>query len=345
MSQIARPTLGKDTLAYRVSKLWIRGVLAVAGVLEAGILSAALGMSEVPKRLPLLQFAQAEPVDALAAGSVLFGMSLTAWFITRRAEASFNPLPNLGSPKLPSGMVIATAISTLSITLFVSLLATVLVRPAWCPTRLCPAPIQVVVHHPGSVFDDHMEAYLTGIQSAVYQLPGDPATYSVSNLPQDTGVVRIDAPADQAYRVAVSMHSLIPSGYHIIIEHVSVVLVEVQPVPQPLNVWQTTPRKFPTNPFTATYDGQSSHDRLQAVPDFKGVMELLPGETDTASVLIQSNTLASLTFQIQVTYRMANEASAAPPLTLPQTYHVMFTDRANWRLYVPKDGSFVPATP
>jgi hypothetical protein len=112
------------------------------------------------------------------------------------------------------------------------------------------------------------------------------------------------------------------------IEQLALVVVEVPPTPQPLNVWIAgSPGDFRSNPFQVSYRGQPAGTVLPAtyLPVPRGHALLDPGEADNLDLQVASQVLADLKFRVQVTHRVTNE-SEVHSLTLPQDFEVVFSN-------------------
>ena len=226
--------------------------------------------------------------------------------------------------------------------LFATLLIIVLLRPAWCPALLCPAPQFVPITNPQGIHDSNLEIYLTAIQSASYVISDNPARYSLSDLPVSISAVRIDR--QTPYQVVLGVHSLQRGRYGIIIEEVALLVEQIPLMPYPLNVWtHSLGLDYHSNPYQVMYRGQVVGTTLAAiyVPLPNAHVQLAPGEADELDVHVVSGTLADLRFQLQVIYRVSNE-SQLHTLLLPKVFEVVFSDISNWHSYHIKDGHLVP---
>lgn len=334
---------------YYLARLWVRGLLAVAGALMLGIISILLGLSPAPQTVPVVTVVRQSPGVALAVGGFVLFATITAFQISRA------PVPHgddISEPDLSAGwhlprLLISTAVSTISTTLLIALLSVVLVRPPWCPTALCPTPRTIVVTNPHGIHDSNLEVYFTALQSDTFVIPGDPATYSLSDTPETIGALRIDTKTLGVYRVVLGVHSLQQGRFGMLITQVALVITQMPPIPRPLNVWvKGAPLTYTSDPFLAMYRGQQAGDTIAAfyTPLPGTHIQLAPGEADEVDLQVASHVPVDLRFQIQVTYRVTNE-SAEHTLTLPSTFEVVFSDASNWHPYhLQQDGRLVPAT-
>jgi hypothetical protein len=334
-----------------LARLWVRMLVFLAGIIVAGIISILLGFNTPAPTIPVVGVIRQYPVGSLAIGAFLLFATLISLQIMRSAaQAPKNGQtdPDLGAGWRLPRLVISTAISTLSITLFAALLAVVLTRPAWCPTTLCPPPQLIPITNPQAVHDTNLEVYFTAVQSVYFTLPGDPSQYSPAHPPQDIAALRIDETQQPVYRVAVGVHSLQTGRFGVIIEQVALVVADLPATPQPLNVWLAgAPLDYHSNPYQIVYTGEAPGTTLSAiyVPFPAGHPQLSPGEADELDVqVISKNTLADLKFRVRVTYRVVNEADEHS-LTLPQEFEVVFSDASNWHRYQQQGEHFVPSQP
>jgi len=325
----------------RVARFCAAAILSASG---SALLSILFGVSSLPPSSPLV-----EPLRSPSlAGLGLIGLLL--------ALIIFSPLFAFsGGPPGPEGfgrggpraaLYSSLAISTISTLLFVSLLGTVLIRPSWCPTAICPAPAPVT--NPHGVHDANLEVFYTAVQSSAYLIPGDPAQYSVQqgNLPQQTGALRIDEPFGP-YRAVIGVHNLRRGANDaILIERVIVLIDRVDAPPVPLQVWNAkSDIDYHSNPVEATYRGEPAGTMLNAfsITTPPTQVHLTEGESDEIDVQLVSTQVARVQFRVQVAYRLTSE-SEVHSLTLQQSFDLIFAHAANWHIYQLQDGRFVPAT-
>lgn len=348
MQGTIRVKLRVSRRAYKLARLWERGLLTLAGIIMAGIISFLLGFNPVPQTVPLVAIVQRYPLAALVVGGILLFATFSALQISRQPapkDDGDDAEPDLSAGWHLPRLLIATAISTASTTLFLALLAVVLLRPAWCPVALCPAPKVIAITNPHAAHDSNLEVYFTALQSDTFVIPGDPARYTLGNAPQSIGAVRYDVKTPQVYRVVFGIHSLQRGRFGMIISQVALVVAQVPPTPQPLNIWDKgAALNYNSDPFLAKYVGQEQGAIIPAVyTPLPGThVQLNPGEADEVDLQVASRVPVDLRFQVQVTYRVTNE-SVEHTLTLPQTFEAVFSDGSNWHPYQ-LSGHFVPAT-
>jgi hypothetical protein len=189
--------------------------------------------------------------------------------------------------------------------------------------------------------------YLIGVQTTSYAIPGDPALYSLANLPEHIGAIRLDQQdAGTPYRLVVGAHSVQQGSFGAIIERVELNIDQVPPSPRPLNIWSTVTPTYASNPFLANYLGQGAGMSLLATPEVNPTerIGLAPGEADSLAIRITSAEPADLIFHVQLTYRVTDE-SQEHVLVLPTETEVIFSDSGNWHAYHLENGRFVPTIP
>jgi hypothetical protein len=322
---------------YRAAKQFLRGLAFVAsGTLLAAILPL-VGLGEYyPSAIAdLLRTRQLEVFIALG---ILVILTIVALLIVQAPE----PPPTGGGTRVAISLLLSGGSALVAFTL----LALVLTRPAWCPDAICLPPQPVL--NPHAVSDGVLQLYPNAsqaIQSAIFEIPGDPAGHSVANLPKNVGALRVDQADQPPYRAIVGVQNLQSSGPNVILEEVGLEVMDLPASPHPLNVWVSgSSVEYNSNPFLITYEGQAPGAVLPAtyLPLPHGHVQLGPGESDTLDVQIVSHVRAALVFQIVVTYRMGDQ-SQIHTLRLPDRFEVIFSDAANWRIYQLQDGRLVPS--
>ena len=328
---------------YRLAKLWIKLLTVLAGTIFAGVLSLVTGFgSWAPS--PVLDLVQRYPSASVVIASLFTLISLLAWFISREPA----PKDDVAQPKRNFSqhsrrLVIATITSTTSSMLCFTLLAVVLIRPPWCPSLLCPAPKLVL--NPNGIHDDNIEFYPQTIQSPFYMIPGNPASYTLRDLPKDTSALRIDDSTQSPYRVVLGIHSLQQGQFGLIIEQVHLVVKQVSLAPYPLRVWTDgKQRDFRSNIFQVFYSGQEAGVSILAVYSSQpyGHVQLVPGEADELDLQVDPHMKVGvdLHFQVQIAYYVPSK-SQLHILTLPRIFEVVFSNQSNWYQYHLHDGHFV----
>jgi hypothetical protein len=197
--------------------------------------------------------------------------------------------------------------------------------------------------------------YAIALQSGAFAISDTTSTYTQDNLPRTTGAVRFDQisrptslsqPTSLSpYLLVIGVHNLTQSAYPLLVEHVGIIVREKSPVPYPLKVWTPSPGLgYATNPYQVTYQDEAINAVLNAtyLPPAGGHVQLAAGEADQLDLHVAADGITSLGFQVQVTYRAANE-SQPNTLTLPDIYHVAFSDAGNWHPYDLQDGRLVPS--
>jgi hypothetical protein len=324
---------------YRFGELWRRQLGILATIIEWSIVATLAGFSTWSPSAPVVIFMYQHLIEALVIGGIVLLFSFMS-LIT-----PLLPKPQDGkkvghTPRLVLPMVV----SALGNTFFVILLAIVLIRPPWCPVFLCPGPKLIL--NPQGIHDTNLEVYYQTVQSTSYLLPGDPSRYTINNLPKNIGAQRIDITIPHPYQMVLGVHSLQQGRFGMIIEQVALVVRQATSIPYPLRVWVKDPlRVFQINPYGVTYIGGDAGTILPAiyVPIPMEHVQLVPGESDELSIEILSRRIVDLHFQVQVTYRVANEEQQHT-LTLPNLFEVIFSDASNWHPYRLQDGHLVPTS-
>lgn len=321
----------------RAARFLFSSVLAAVG---SAVIGVVLGFSALPSSIPLLGLIRLHPPVGIALLVILLALLILA------------PLLGPGGSRLSSGpgprtrLLLATAVSTLSALLFIALLVTVVVRPAWCPGEICPAP--VLVTNPQGVHDTNLEVFPTAVQSNTFTIPNDPASYSLAqnNLPRQVGAVRIDE-TFPPYRAVIGVHSLQRGASDALtITQVAAVLDTVSVPDQPLNVWNAgTDVEYNSDPYQAIYRGEPEGARLIAFSTHTPSTHVIlrEGESDEIDLQLTAMQTAAIWFHVEVTYTLNGGDFAQHTLSLPHQYEVVFADQSNWHLYQLQNGQFVPA--
>jgi hypothetical protein len=329
---------------YRLAQWWVTSVAFVTStVFVTGIL-ALLGLNTPAPVVPLFVIVRQYPVTSMTVLGVLAAVTVLSAVAHGDAKGGSKRHPAPGGGGAAPRYVISTVIATVSTVVLVMLLATVLVRPAWCPTAICPAA--GVLTNPHGIHDKNLEIYVTALQSAYFVIPGEPAQYSQRNLPESIGAVRIDDPHAPSYRIVVGVHSLQQGRFGIVIEQIALVVQQALDVPPKLDVWLAgSPQDYRTNPFLVVFSGQQPGTVLSAtyLPFSALYVQLAPGEADELDLQVVSHMAVDLRFRVQVTYRVTNEPQVYS-LLLPQSYEMVFSDMSNWHLYHLQNGQFVASS-
>lgn len=342
---------GRATLAREIARLWTTFVGGISTALLSWMVAMLIGMQPVPGTVPIFNLVSVHPALVSAAAVVVFVITATAWLVARMPPAAETRQSDRRGAGTESGLLASRrllAASTLSATFstvaLAAVLGVVLLQPAWCPRALC---LQPTAPH-----DQYLETDLTTIESGTYLIPLDPSRYGPANLPANAGpsaiaAHRIGADADQEpYRVVIRVHSLQRGGFGMFIEWVRLPIRRVQPVPQPLRVWQVgAPLDYGANPYRAAYSGERTGEYLAAlhegpVPDAH--VQLAPGESDELAITLDSHLAADLTFRVEIGYRVSSEQQVHT-FVLPYDLRAVFSDALNWQTYQLQGQRFVPA--
>ncbi len=338
-SQLGR-RLGPD-LGARIARFGASALLSAVG---STFLAVLFGVSSLPNSNPLIELIRSPSLVELGLIGLLIACII---FSPLFAFAGGPPEPEQPGRRNPRAPLYASlTISTLSTVLFISLLGTVLVRPSWCPPAICPAPAPIT--NPNGVHDANLEVFYTAVQSSAWEIPGDPAQYSLqqNNLPRQIGVLPIDEPF-KPYRAVIGVHNL-RRGVNdaILIEQVSVLIDRVDAPPAPLDVWMAqSDIDYHSNPVQATYRGEPAGVMLYAFSTTTPPTQvhLTEGESDEIDVQMTSSQAAHVQFRVQVVYRLTSQPDLHA-LTLSRPFEVILSKAADWHIYQLQDGHFVPAS-
>lgn len=320
---------------------------SVLSAVGSAVIGVVLGFSALPSSIPLLGLLRVHPPVGIGLLVVLLGLLILAPLFggDPHGARQFGTGPDSG-PGPRQRLLLATAVSTLSALLFVVLLVTVVVRPAWCPTEICPAP--VLVTNPLGVHDANLEIFPTAVQSSTFVIPNDPAGYSLAqnNLPRGIGALRSDE-TYPPYRAVIGVHSLQRGANDsLTIQQVAAVIDSVATPDVPLDVWNAgTDVDYNSDPYQAIYRGEPAGASLIAFSTHTPPTHVLlrEGESDEIDLQITAKQPVVLLFHVEVTYSLNSGDFAQHTLSLPTTYQLVFSDQSNWHLYQLQDGHFVPA--
>src|SRR6266496_612587 len=344
-----------STWIYSLSFRWRKYLIAQIPLLLPSVILMLLGFKDLPKSVPLFRVFSQHPVASPIIGGVLLFVALAALLM------SFGPKPepkgkNNGSKTAGRNKsylwITTTAMSTTSFLISSAFLMVVLVRPLWCPPQLCFTPNPIILTDPKGVHDDNLELAFKTLNSMSYVLPGNPTHYSLNDLPQDVGALRVDkktsngTPTD-VYQVILGVHSLLQDRYEIIIDQVNIVVDRVDAVPQPLNVWLNgSPVNYTNNPYLAIYNGQKVGESFTAayIPVPYAHVHLTTGESDVLTVQMSSQQFtASITFHVGVVYSLTSDPTPQRHTLrlLSKKFEVVFSNTKNWHAYQLQDGVLV----
>ncbi|MGH2496568.1 MAG: hypothetical protein ACRDIV_17860 [Ktedonobacteraceae bacterium] len=313
------------------------------------IISILLGFSQPITHVPLLDFIESRKLTVLAVLCVVVFLTVVLLLVLQPLQKRLRPMDT----RLKA-MGAVTLVSSLSCVLCLSLLGTALVRPSWCPTSLCPRPqviTQPITTTQGS-HDSNLDVYFIGFQSSTYVIPGNPQKpdyLPASTDPRSIGAVQLNTGATSApYTIAIGLHSLYTGRYSIIIDKVTLFVMGVNMVRDPLRVYPVVllTGYSTTHPARFVYQGQQAHQTIRdTYPTslFRPV-ELAPGEPDQIDAAVVSGIPVDMHFRIQVTYHIATQGQQT--LFLPQTFEVVFSNASNWQTYQLNQAqqNFVPAS-
>jgi hypothetical protein len=335
-----RPGLVRDLAA-----LWTRVAGGIATTLLTWVVGILAGMQPLPGTVPFVNLVRQHEIPVLGAATVVFVLTFVAWAASRKPASEAVDAASSGA-RSGALLPIAVGVATFSTVAWALTITMVLAQPDWCPQALCVQP-------PGP-HDRNLETELTALQTATYTIAGDPSGYSLGRLPATSLQAAVAAQrtttqgafATPPYRVVVRVHDLQRGEMGMFIEGVSLLLRQVRPVPNPLQVWlHGAPLDYQANPFRARYTGQPVNSTIASTYAGRvaqGHVQLAPGESDELSITVDSTAAADVRFQVAITYRVASDLKVQT-LTLPPLLEVVFSDDLNWHQYRLQDGRFLPA--
>ncbi len=198
----------------------------------------------------------------------------------------------------------------------------------FCPSSQ-PSTNQQSPQNVGEVQDQNLSMTLVDVVSPSFVLSNDSQSQTTNNTsPKSISAVSLAKNTSTYDKIIVDVKNMRAAGVDILINYIALKLLSIPAVPRPLKVW--TPGVSTTYiayPYPVTYKGQTPGQLLYAEPPQNVILK--PGETDQLSIQVISTVTAYLQFQVQISYQIAN-AATAPPLTLPQTFQVVFSDASNW---------------
>jgi hypothetical protein len=342
------PSLGNTVQRklHALAKLWMKFLAAVTSLTFSGVLSIVLGFgSWAPP--PFADFVHLHTNFSLLVGGIVVLISVLALFLSRGPDPQDDQPVNEETRRYRQVVWYATGISTTSLLFSFLLVGMIILRPVWCPAWLCPAPRLIV--NPNGVHDSNLELYFQTVQGSSFVFSGNPAQYTLRNLPMDISALRIDTPQQKPYRVILGIHSLQQGRFGLIIDQVVLMVKQVTLVPLPLRVWtQSEARDYHSNPYEVSYGGQDAGASLLALyTPANGLLDsrvqLIPGESDELDIQITSRVVADLYFQVSVKYRVINE-SKEQTIILPRIFEVVFSNTSNWHPYSIQDGHLIQGT-
>jgi hypothetical protein len=322
------------------------GLLAwLVNIVTVGIIYVLIGLNPSPHSLesiPIIYFVLQHPIPSLIVACSVVLLTLIGLLLFLSLTSNTNPQLLLRHPH-PWSLVTAT--STMCFLLSLTLLIIVLFRPPWCPTSLCPAPQRILITHPEGIHDENLDVYPIAVQSTSYVIFGDPAHYTLNNLPISTGALHPDGTNSTfQYHLIIGLNSLQQGRFGMIIKEVDLGVQKVDPIPHPLNVWNDSllVHYDNENHYRVIYFGQEAGAVMPAeyLRFQNGFVHLKPRESDQIDIHIISRLEANLYFSVQVIYSIDNE-SQPHVLKLPRVFQVIFAKVSDWHLYHLQYGHFV----
>jgi hypothetical protein len=347
-SPLSASSLGAGAARFVFSTI----VTAVTG----SALSILFGFGDLPANLPVIDLLRQRPPLGIALLIVLIALVVFSPLFLQGAPAP----EELANSKHMRRLIASLIISLLSSLLFVGLLGMVIVRPSWCLSTICPAPVVVV--SPNGVHDTNLDIAYQDVQSAFFQLPGDPSAPGATQ-PTTVAAEEVDdplctrAPSDvrcPAFRQVLTLHSLQRgASQSILVQEVLVTIDRVSPLPGTLNVWHhTLDTLYTSQPYLVTYRGQPAGTVLAAVsqhnpPTF---LHLGAGEGDQIDLgIISEQATGIIAFHVTVVYTTSSDTQLHQLVLLTAKAtdrQLILANRVDMRSYLPTGSGFVPeATP
>jgi len=313
----------------------------------AGLL---LGISSAPSTIPLLGILRAHPPIGIALGAVLLLILILAPLLggaeeetdeehgaDRKAASATSLFARPGAR-----LWFASATSFTSLALLLTLFGMITIRPAWCPTSICPAPQLIVVTNRNGVNDGVLESFYLAQQSATYALTQAPTAYTFNNLPNSVGAVELGA-TPSPYRAVIGIHSLQrDTRYGLIIDGVDVIIDKATSIQGPVNVFlQGTNLSYNHQLFTFTYFDETAPTTLPAKAP-SAVIGLEVGGSDELAVQVTALGEVSLQFHLRVRYHQIVGGPLSRTLVIPHEFAVDFIAPAHWKPFVFSGGKMIP---
>jgi hypothetical protein len=322
----------------------LRGSLVeiIVGFL-AGLL---LGVASAPSTIPVLALIRSHPAIGFGLGALLLLILIIAPLIggsqdTQVSSAASEDTPEASRPR--TRLLLATATSLVTTALLFSLVGLVTIRPAWCPTSICPAPQLIIVTNPNGVNDGVMEAYDLAQQGDAFVMTQDPASYTFDNLPSTLSAVELGVTTFPS-RAVIGIHSLQRnSRYGLIIDGVDVLLDKAMPVAEPVSVFLAgASLSYNTNVSNFTYKSQLAPPITVPTTAPAVTIELEVGGSDDLAVQVMSQTEISLQFRLLVRYHQLVGDPHTRTLIVPHAFGVDFIAPAHWQPYIFAGGKMTP---
>src|SRR6266568_2037897 len=319
----------------RFAKWWMHLFSLIVTAIFLGIVGITVGINTFAPP-PLVHIVNLYPTGSIVIAAGFVVVTLIALFFSVRSKQKKEAEEPILKFDWPTVVTIATPIVS------VIFLLVILIQPPWCPAKLCPAP--KLVTNPQGVHDSNLEVYFTTIQSVSFAIPGNPAQYTLNNLPKSTGAVLLGRQESHTlYKVVLGVHSVQQGRFGLFIEQVAIVIKQVPVIPSPLNIWTVGDvLEYNSNPYEVLYLGQGAGDTLPAsnVKPPYAHQQLAPGESDELDLQIVSVRAVDLRFSVQITYRVTDEHQSYT-LTLPKIFEVIFSNASNWHPFsLQQDGHF-----
>ncbi len=332
--------------------------MGIAGALQLSAIGMLLGLQPLPTSAPIVDLVRHHALITLAIGGfslLTVAMGLVIVYqptllrhvvpITRERARSTT------FPYLPL-LISTTALATVSTASLIGTVTLVLARPGWCPDVLCPG----TANEPQGTYHSNLVVAFSALQGSTFLIPGDPAQYTLRNLPVVRGPQAIiaqqtistaDTASRSPYRLQISVRSRRPSNPIILIENVSLVIQSATSQPSPANIWiqPGQDEDLQINPYDVIYEGQVPGAAIPAryAGGTRGHVRLSPQELDYLTLTLKATTSGYVRFQIRVDYRLTNERQLRS-LTLNRVFTTVFADPHTWQPYQLTNDRLSPIT-
>jgi cytochrome c biogenesis protein CcdA len=302
----------------------------------AGLL---LGVGSAPSTIPLLALIRDHPPIGIGIGGLLLAILIIVPLIGGEEE---QPEHGPETPQARTRIFFASMTSFISLALLFVLFGLVTIRPAWCPTTICPAPQLIVVTNPNGVNDGIMEAFFLAQQSDTFVMTQDPSLYAFNNLPNSVGAVELEK-TQAPYRAVIGIHSLQRNTrYGLIIDGVDIVIDHATAITSPTKVFlQGGDLTYNHSIFSFTYGGEIAPVTLPTdAPQTTLTLEV--GGSDELAVQVMAHQAVALQFHLQVRYHEIVGIALSRTLVVPHEFMVDFIGAAQWRPYIFSGGKMIP---
>ena len=314
-------------------RAWRWVLSAIMSSIIGGLLGIILGYNTFNSS-PLLKFVRQIPALTLPIIGISLLITLFMFSLWKLSHIKGMVSKITGYFPLQRLLMITTLISIFSISLCVVLSTLLLFQNG---------PVAHSMNNGPLVQEDaNLELSFLEVQSSSWLI--NPSTFATSfptsSKPNSTGIVPMDAQSANPYYLVISAHNKRLQGYSLLIEQVTLLIRQLPSITIPLNTWTTAAAQpYPGNNYCVKYNGQESTSAISAIYlNAPGSPEELPsGQTDTLDIQVTSTQEVDLKFQVQVTYRISDQATYHI-VTLPFIFEVIFSSVTNWHPYQLQNG-------